>query len=200
MGHPIFFHSLPGFARRTDECVRPYVSLHKALIQHRVGYFQEAADVGAVHQVAGRAVFLGRFEAVLVDGDHDLVQTIVHFLAGPAQPCAVLGHFEAGGGHAAGIGSFRRSVQDLGIEEQLGRFERGWHVRAFGHQLDAVLDQIRRVFCGDFILRGAREGAVRFDVPERVVLQLDVRGHEDRFLVVIAHSHECVRASRSSVR
>ena len=68
------------------------LSLHKALIQHGVGYFQEAADVGAVHQIARRAVFLGRFEAVLVDGDHDLVQTIIYFLASPVQPRAVLRH------------------------------------------------------------------------------------------------------------
>src|SRR4051812_41420459 len=60
--------------------------LDKALVEHGVGYFQEATDVGAVHQIARRAVFLGRFVAVLVDGDHDVVQTLVHFLASPAQP------------------------------------------------------------------------------------------------------------------
>jgi hypothetical protein len=31
--------------------------LHQALIQHGIGNLQEAADVGAVHQIAGRAVF-----------------------------------------------------------------------------------------------------------------------------------------------
>ena len=46
-------------------------------------------------------------------------------------------------------------------------------------------NEIRRILRGDFVLRGARERAVRFDVPQRIVLQLDVRGHEDRFLVVI---------------
>ena len=58
--------------------------LHQALIQHGIGDLQEAADVGAVHQIAGRTVFLGRFEAVLVDGDHDFVQFVVYFFAGPA--------------------------------------------------------------------------------------------------------------------
>ena len=57
--------------------------LHQPLVQHRIGDFEEAADVGSVDQVAGRAVHLGRLVAGLVDGDHDLVQTIVHFLAGP---------------------------------------------------------------------------------------------------------------------
>ena len=55
--------------------------LHQPLIEHRVGHLQEAADVGAVHQISGRAVLLGRPVAVFVDGDHDLVQTIVNFVA-----------------------------------------------------------------------------------------------------------------------
>jgi hypothetical protein len=60
----------------------PHVpSLHQALIQHGIGYFQEACDVGAVYEVAGRAVFLGRFEAVAVDGDHDFVELVIHFFA-----------------------------------------------------------------------------------------------------------------------
>ena len=75
-----------GLRRRSGQAWRPspQESLHKALVQHGVGYLQEAADVGAVYKVAGRPVFFGRFVAVLVDGDHDLVQTVVHFVAGPA--------------------------------------------------------------------------------------------------------------------
>src|SRR5579862_4019045 len=65
------YRAAPG---RTAEGGCPHTNLlHQALVQHRVGYLEEAADVGAVHQVAGRAVFLGRFETVPVDGDHDLV-------------------------------------------------------------------------------------------------------------------------------
>ena len=45
-------------------------------------------------RLPGRAVLLGRLEAVLVDGDHDLVQTIVDFLARPAQTRAVLRHLQ----------------------------------------------------------------------------------------------------------
>jgi hypothetical protein len=48
-------------------------TLNETLIQHRVRYFQETADIRAVYQIARRAVHLGRFVAVLVDGDHDLV-------------------------------------------------------------------------------------------------------------------------------
>ena len=70
------------------------MGLDKPLIQHRIGDFQETANIRAVHKIAGRAVLLGRFEAVLVDCDHDLVQTIFHFLAGPCQTRAVLRHLE----------------------------------------------------------------------------------------------------------
>jgi hypothetical protein len=61
----------------------PTCSLHQALIQHRVGYFEEASDVGAIDQIAGRAVFLGSLVAVAVDGNHDFVELVIHFLAGP---------------------------------------------------------------------------------------------------------------------
>src|ERR1017187_2548226 len=64
------------FSKRGRGRPRYIKRLHQALIQHRIGHFQEAGDVGAVHEVAGRAVFLGRFVAVAVDGDHDLVQSV----------------------------------------------------------------------------------------------------------------------------
>src|SRR5262244_3498907 len=81
---------LPAVARAFPPSV--VFSLHQPLVQHRISHLQEAADVGAVHQVAGRAVLLGRPEAVVVDRDHDLVQAIVDFGASPAQARAVLRH------------------------------------------------------------------------------------------------------------
>src|SRR4029077_6999506 len=69
-------------------------SLYQALVQHRVGHFHETSNVGAIDQVAGRAVFLGRFVAVPMDGDHDFVQLVLHFLAGPGKWGAFLRHFE----------------------------------------------------------------------------------------------------------
>jgi len=36
-------------ARGADEASAPTQTLHQALVEHRVGYFQEAADVGAIH-------------------------------------------------------------------------------------------------------------------------------------------------------
>ena len=94
-------------------------SLHKSLVQHGIGYFQEASDVGAVDEVAGRAVFLGRFEAVAVDVDHDFVQAVIHFLARPGQARAVLSHFQTRGCHAARICRLRRTIENPGFQEQL---------------------------------------------------------------------------------
>src|SRR5713101_2417157 len=53
--------------------------LYQSLIHHRIGDFEEAGDVGAVHVVAGGAVLLGGFVANLVDHAHDVVQTCVDF-------------------------------------------------------------------------------------------------------------------------
>src|SRR5271157_5858469 len=150
--------------------------LHQPLIQHRVRDLQEAGDVRAVHQVAGRAVLLGRFEAVLVDGDHDVVQTLVDFFAGPGDAHTVLRHFQSGGGNAAGIGGLGRSVKDFGVEERFGGFEGAGHVGSLADQLHAVLDEIGRVFRVDLILSGAGERAVGFDVPQPVVVELLIGG------------------------
>src|ERR1022692_4571187 len=157
-------------------------SLNQPLIQHRVGDLQEARDIGAVHQVAGRAVLLGRFVAVLVDGDHDLVQTIVDFFTSPGDAHTVLRHFQSGSGNAAGIGGLGRSVEDFGVEERLGGFEGARHISSLADNLHAVLDEVRRVFRVDLILSGAREGAVGLDVPQPVVVELLVGGAVDGLL------------------
>src|SRR5271166_3827867 len=159
--------------------------LHESLVKHGIGDFQEAADVGAVHEIAGGPVGLGGLEAGPVDGDHDLVQPIVHFLAGPVQPGAVLRHLEARGGYTAGVRSLGRPIEDFRLEEQPGSFERARHVGAFGNDLDPVVDEVGRVFGVDFVLGGAGERAISFDVPQRVVAELHVSRHEDRFLVLV---------------
>src|SRR5271157_5150331 len=150
--------------------------LHQPLIQHRVRDLQEARDIGAVHQIAGRAVLLGRFVAILVDGDHDLVQTIIDFFSSPGHAHAVLRHFQSGGGNAAGIGGLGRSVEDFGVEEHPGGFEGARHVGSLADDLYAVLNEIGRVFRVDLILSGARERAIGFDVPQPVVVELLIGG------------------------
>src|ERR1035441_3695179 len=161
------------------------LGLNQSLVQHGIGDLQEAADVGAVHQIARGAVGFGSLEAGLVDGDHDFVQPIVHFLAGPVHPSADMIYPDVGGGHAARVRSLGRPIEDFGLQEQLGGVERAGHVRAFGNDLDPVVDEVGRVLGVDLVLGGAGERAISFDVPQRVVAQLEVGGHEDGFLELV---------------
>jgi len=75
----------------------------QALIQHGVGHFDEAGDVGAHLQVTGHAVSFGGFPGLAVDGDHDVVQPLVDLFAGPLQAQAVLRHLQTGDSHAAAL-------------------------------------------------------------------------------------------------
>src|SRR5258706_9401349 len=59
-----------------------HAGLDQALVQHRVGDLEEAANVGAVDEIARRSVLLRGLEAGLVDRDHDGVQPLVHLVAG----------------------------------------------------------------------------------------------------------------------
>ena len=54
----------------------------------------------------------------------------------------------------------------------------GRHVGALAHDVDAAGEQVRGVLGVDLVLRGAREGAVRGDRPQRVVVLRDVGRHE----------------------
>ena len=76
-----------------------------------------------------------------MDGDHDLVQPVIHFFTRPRLPPAVLRHFQSRSGHAAGVGRRGRPIKDFRIEEKLRRLERARQVRAFGNQWDAVIDK-----------------------------------------------------------
>ena len=71
---------------------------NQALIEHGVGDFYEARDVGAGDKVAGTAVFFGGFTGAFVDVAHNGLELGVGFLEGPGDPLAVLRHFEAGDG------------------------------------------------------------------------------------------------------
>src|SRR3546814_5614168 len=54
----------------------------------------------------------------------------------------VLRHFEARGGDATGIAGLARRVQHAGFEEDIDCFQRARHVRAFGHALDLVGNEL----------------------------------------------------------
>ena len=55
---------------------------------------------------------------------------------------AVLGHLEAGGGDAAGIGGLAGAVEDLLVDEEVHALGDGGHVGALADEVDAVLEEI----------------------------------------------------------
>ena len=138
------------------------------LVDHGIRHFHEAGDVGA-GDVVGEGfvggVFMGVGHGVCVDVGHDGLQLVVHFFTRPGEALAVLGHFQAGGGHTAGIGGLGRAVQDFGGQVGFNAFQIRRHVGAFRHQGAAVLDEGAGVFPVDFILRGGGESAVARNAP-----------------------------------
>src|SRR5215469_1831789 len=76
-----------------------HANLDQSLIQNRIRHLHEPGDIRAIHQVARMTILFGGIKRVLVDGDHDLVQPVVHFFARPSQPHAVLAHLKSAGGH-----------------------------------------------------------------------------------------------------
>ena len=117
-----------------------------ALIDHRICNLAEACDVRAENVVVRLTEFFSCGACSIVDADHDAVELLVDFFAGPAETHCVLAHFESAGGYAAGIGSLAGGEEKSGALDDLGRFERGRHVRAFRNAHAAVLDQSFGVF------------------------------------------------------
>ena len=81
--------------------------------------------------------------------------------------------------HSTGVRRFGWSVEDASFEEDPGSVKRARHIRPLGHQGDPILDQVCRVSSADFVLCGAREGAVSVDIPKWVIAQFDVGRNED---------------------
>ena len=126
----------------------------------------------------------GGLAGLAVDAGHDLVQPGVDLLEAPLLHRRVLAHFQLAGGHAAGIGRLARAVQDAGVEEAADGFLGGRHIGAFGDQLAAVVQQLRRIVTVQFVLRRARESGVTRYRPDRIAARR-----------IVAHRHEAHSAA-----
>ena len=135
-----------------------------ALGKHRVGHFDEAGDVGAADVIDEVAV-LAVLDAVLVDRAHDALQAGIDLFAPPVVELAVLGHFQPGNRHAAGVGRLARPVENLGVEEDIDALGLGGHVGPFRNADAAVLDQRAGVVGADFVLRRTGEGQFALERP-----------------------------------
>ena len=105
--------------------------LNQALVDHRVGDFDEAGDVRALDVVDVAVVFGAVLEAGGVDIGHDAVEGIVHFLGRPLLAHGVLAHLKTGGGDAARIGCLAGGVEEAVRLEDPDGFRSGRHVGAF---------------------------------------------------------------------
>jgi hypothetical protein len=63
----------------------PHLSLDQTLVEHRVGYFDEAGDIGASHVVARQTVFGGSLDCSAMDCSHDGLEAAIYFLPGPGE-------------------------------------------------------------------------------------------------------------------
>ena len=63
-----------------------------------------------------------------MDGVHDVVQALVHFLGAPADVHSILAHLEAAGGHTAGVDSLAWSKDHLGLDEGVDGFGGAAHI------------------------------------------------------------------------
>ncbi len=73
------------------KAIWPDDGLNDALRQHGVGDFHETGDVGALN-VVGMLIVAAVLDTGVVDVQHNVMQTGVHFLGFPAQPRGVLRH------------------------------------------------------------------------------------------------------------
>src|SRR5690606_23467818 len=104
-----------------------------ALSQQSVSYLHEAGYVGTIN-IVDRAVFiLAEADTSSVDIAHDEAQAVIDFFARPRQPHGILRHLEARGRHPARVTGFARSKQNTRLMKLFGRFQRAWHIGAFGH-------------------------------------------------------------------
>jgi len=60
--------------------------LYKALVEHGISDFDKACNVGTHYQVTRLTIFLGGLEALLVDGNHNVVEPLINLFTGPGKP------------------------------------------------------------------------------------------------------------------
>ena len=100
------------------------------------------------------------------DALHDALQLCIDLFEGPAQALGVLAHLQAGGGHAAGVGSLCGSVQNAVCQIDLDGLRGAGHVGAFADDGAAVLDQSLSGLLVDLVLGRAGQGDVAGDGPD----------------------------------
>src|SRR5450756_1487666 len=97
------------------------IASRHSVSQHRFRHFHESPDVRAVHVVHKSFLPRAVLHAGVVDAEHDPLESLIHFLAGPRQPHAVLRLLEARHRDATGVCRLRRAEQYLVLEKMMHR-------------------------------------------------------------------------------
>ena len=159
------------------------VKSNDALGDHGFGDLEEAGHVGTKHVIALTAVLLGRFESVLVNVDHDVLESLVDFLTGPGQTEGVLRHLKTGGCDTTGVAGLARCKQDAGLLEDLNSLGGARHVGTFTHGDDVVGHEHLGLFAVELVLCSAWKGHVNVDVALPCATQNELNGEEAEMLV-----------------
>ena len=148
-------------------------------VDHRVGDLAEARDIGAEHVVVRLPEFRGDFMRGIVNALHDVVKSLVNLLGTPSETDRVLAHLQSAGGDAAGVGGLARAEENVVFQEDIGRADRGGHVRAFGNADAAVLHKLFGVALIQFVLGRAGKRDVGFRQFPRTLAFIVGRALED---------------------
>src|SRR4030042_421360 len=59
------------------------LEVHKSLVEHGVGDLHETGDIGAHYEIARLPILFGCPICLLMNGNHNIVQPLVHLFASP---------------------------------------------------------------------------------------------------------------------
>mmetsp|Transcript_206 Transcript_206/g.592 ORF Transcript_206/g.592 Transcript_206/m.592 type:complete len:202 (-) Transcript_206:244-849(-) len=149
----------------------PRHTSHEPLVDHGIRHLDKCGQVGTADVIHGPVLALSVLDALRVDGLHDGEQAQVHVLRVPLEAQGVLGHLQARGGHAAGVGRLGGPKQDARGAEHLHRLWRAGHVGALGDGHAPAIHEGLGLRGANLVLRGAREGEVAGDRPGPLALE-----------------------------
>ena len=100
-----------------------------------------------------------------MNGVHDAVEPLVHFLCTPTDVHGVLAHLQAGGGDTTCIHGLAGSKDHLGLDEGVDSLGRATHVADFAHALHAVLNELLGILAVELVLGGTGQSDVALLLP-----------------------------------
>ena len=136
------------------------VKLYNTLLEHGLCYLHEAGDISALHIVDCAICLTTELHTLLVDGLHDLVQTGIYLLCGPAEVLAVLCHLQARSSHTTCVHCLTRSKEDAVVLEVVDSAWLATHVTYLAAAPAAVGLQLLSIVLAKLVLERTWESNV----------------------------------------